>query len=72
MFLIPKGGGCYRGIGLVDVVWKVVKVILNRRFTASTALHDVLHGFWEFCGTGNASLEAKLLKQLTAMKDDVL
>ena len=28
--LIPKGGGEYRGIGLVEVVWKEVVVILNR------------------------------------------
>ena len=70
--MIPKGGGCYHIIDLVDVVWKVVTVILNRCFTASTVLDDVLHGFREFCSTGNASLEAKLPKQLTAMKDDVL
>ena len=31
--LILKGGGCYRGIGLVEVVWKVVTVIINRRLT---------------------------------------
>ena len=33
--LIPKGKKDYRGIGLVEVMWKVVAVILNRRFTAS-------------------------------------
>ena len=30
--LIPKGGKYYRGIGLVEVMWKVMAVILNRRF----------------------------------------
>ena len=34
--LIPKGKGDYRGIGLVEVMWKVVAVILNRR-------HDLPH-----------------------------
>ena len=33
--LIPKGKGDYRGIGLVEVMWKVVAVILNRRLTSS-------------------------------------
>ena len=33
--LIPKGKKDYRGIGLVDVMWKVVAAILNCRFTAS-------------------------------------
>ena len=35
MILIPKGGGDYRGIGIVEVVWKEVAVILNHRFTSS-------------------------------------
>ena len=33
--LILKGGGDYRIIGLVEVVWKAVEVIFNCRFTAS-------------------------------------
>ena len=33
--LIPKGGRDYRGIGLIEVVWKAVAVIPNRHFTAS-------------------------------------
>ena len=41
--LIPKGKGDYRGIGLVEVMWKLVAVVLNRRFTSSITFHDVLH-----------------------------
>ena len=33
--LIPKGKKDYQGIGLVEVRWKVVAAILNRRFTLS-------------------------------------
>ena len=29
MVLIPNGGGGYRGIGLVQVIWKVCKLIVN-------------------------------------------
>ena len=50
--LIPKGKGDYRGIGLVEVMWKVVAVILNRRLTSSITFHDVLHGFRAGRGTG--------------------
>ena len=32
--LIPKGGGYYFGVGLVEVIWKAVAVIFNRRFTS--------------------------------------
>ena len=70
--LIPKGKWDYRGIGLVEVMWKVTAVILNRRFTSSITFHDVLHGFRAGRGTGTATLEAKLLQQLVAMREEVL
>ena len=70
--LIPKGKKYYWGIGLVEVMWKVVAAILNRRFTASITYHDVLHGFSAGCGMGTATLEAKLLQQLAALREEVL
>ena len=59
--LIPKGEKEYRGIGLVAVMWKVVSVIPNLRFTSSITYHDALHGFRAGRSTGTATLEAKLL-----------
>ena len=41
-------------------------MILNRRFIASITYHDSLNGFWEGRGTGNATLEVKLLYEVTA------
>ena len=70
--LIPKGKGDYRDIGLVEVMWKVVAVILNRRLTSSIAFHDVLHRFRAGRGMGTATLEAKLLQQRAAMREEVL
>ena len=66
--LIPKGKKNYRGIGLVEVMWKVVAAILNRHLTASITYHDFLHGFRAGCGTGTVTLEAKLLQQLVALR----
>ena len=70
--LIPKGKKDYQGIGLVEVMWKVVAAILNRRFTSSITYHDALHGFRADRGTGTATLEANLLQQLAAMRKEVL
>ena len=70
--LIPKGKGDYWGIGLVEVMWKVVAVILNRCLTSSITFHDVLHEFRAGRGTGTATLEAKLPQQLAAMREEVL
>ena len=52
-------------------MWKVVAVILNRRFTSSITFYDVLHGFRAGRGTGTATLEVKLLQQLAAMREEV-
>ena len=70
--LIPKGKGDYRGIGLGEVMWKVVVAIINCHFTASITYHDFLHGFRAGRGTGTATLEAKLFQQLEALREEVL
>ena len=72
VFLIPKGKKDYRGIDLVEVMWKVVAAILNRRFTPSIAYHNALYGFRAGRGTGTVTLEAKLLQQLVALREEVL
>ena len=56
----------------MEVMWKVVAAIINRRFTASIAYHDFLCGFRAGRGTGIATLEAKLLQQLGALGEEVL
>ena len=72
VILLPKGGKYYQGIGLVEVMWKVVAEILNRRLTASITFHDFLHGFRAGCGTGTANLESKMLHQLAALGEEFL
>ena len=57
---------------MVEITWKVVTVILHCRLMTGIQLHDALHGFWEGRGTGTATLEAKLLQQLAAMREEVL
>ena len=53
--MIPNGKGEFRGIGLVEVVWKILTLILHRRL-ATIKLHDVLHGFREGRGTGASTV----------------
>ena len=73
VFLIQKDyGGDFRGIGLVEILWKTVTGILNRRFTSEIHFHDIIHGFREGRGTGATALEYKILQQITAMKEAVL
>ena len=70
--LIPKRKKDYRGIGIVEVMCKVVAEILNFRLTASITFQDLLHCFREGRGTGTVTLEANLLQQLAALREEFL
>jgi hypothetical protein len=61
--LLPKGGGDYRGIGLLDPIWKVVEKVMVARLSV-IKLHDCLHGGLPGRGTGTAIMEVKLQQQL--------
>lgn len=64
MVLLPKDSGGFRGIGLLEVIWKVLSSIMNARMAATINLHDALHGFRPGRGTSTAIIEAKLVQQL--------
>ena len=72
MILIPSGKRDYRDIGLVEVMWKVVAAILNRQLTDSITFHDFFHGFRAGRGTGMTTLEAKLIQQIAALREEVM
>ena len=72
MVLILNGEGDYRGIGLKEVIWKAVVVILNCRFTAAITYYNSLHAFRAGYGTGTATLEVKLLQQVEALREVVI
>jgi hypothetical protein len=60
--LLPKGGGDYWGIGLLEPLWKVVEALMDKRFLA-IKLHNCLHGFRAGRGMGTATIEVKLVQQ---------
>ncbi len=55
--LIPKGGGDYPGIGLLEPMWKVCKCVIDLRLNAFE-LHDLLHGCRNACRTGMVGIVA--------------
>ena len=68
LVLIPKGGGDFRGIGLLEIVWKLMSKIIDRRIKHTVHWNDSLHGFRKKRGTGTAILEAKLHQQKAVLK----
>jgi hypothetical protein len=54
--LLLKGSGDYRGIGLLEIIWKVIELIINRRIASKVRFHDSLHGFIAKRRTGTACI----------------
>jgi hypothetical protein len=71
IILLPKGEGDYRGIGLLDPMWKAVEKIMVARLSF-IKLHDSLHGGLPHRGTGTAIMEAKLNQQLAWVDQEPL
>jgi hypothetical protein len=67
--LLPKGGGDYCDIGLLEPLWKVVERIMDWQLNA-LPLHEAPHGCQNGRGTGTAILEAKLAQQLAYLKQE--
>ena len=65
--LIPKGGGDYWGIGLLEPMWKVCERIMDLRLNAYK-LHDTLHDCRNQRRTGTAGIEVKLAQQLAHLE----
>ncbi len=65
--LIPKGGGEYRGIGLLELISKVLEKVMDLRLEA-IVLHNCLHGCLALQGTGTGIIEAKLAQQFAHLE----
>jgi hypothetical protein len=69
IMLIPKGGGDYWGIGLLEPMWKVCKRVMDLCLNVFD-LHDLLHSCRNKRGTGTAGIEAKLAQQLAHLEQE--
>jgi len=66
LVLLPKPDGDFRGIALLEVLYKLISSIINQRLVKAmtTKFHDGIHGFRSGRGTGTAIMEVKLMMQL--------
>jgi hypothetical protein len=67
MVLIPKGGGEYWGIGLLEPIWKVLELVMDL-WLEKIELHNSLHGCLAGRGTGMGIIEVKLAQQLAHLE----
>ena len=58
--LIPKADvGEYRGIALLEIIYKLISLIINGRLIGAVNFDDSMHGNLPQRGTGTAIMEAK-------------
>jgi hypothetical protein len=62
--LLPKADGGVRGIGLLEIVWKLVEAIIDNRISSSV---QMIHRFRAGRGTGTAIIEVKLQQELASI-----
>jgi hypothetical protein len=73
LILIPKPSSTeYRGIGLLETVWKTISSIINIRIRHVVQFDEAVHGFREQRGTGTAILTNKLLMQRSAAEQTMV
>ena len=72
LVMTPKGGGTdFRGVVLMEVLWKAISGIINLWLSYSVQFHDALHGFSAGREMGTATMKEKLLQQLNVMMETV-
>jgi hypothetical protein len=71
IILLPKGGGNFWGIGLLNPIWKVVEKIMVCRL-GTIECHPCLHGGLPKRGMGTVTIEAKLAQQSAWMEQEPL
>ena len=52
MILLTERRGGYRGIGIVELIWKTITSIINTRLRVTISINEDLHVFRQGRGTG--------------------
>ena len=72
MVLIYKGNGEFRGIRLVEALWKALLGGISWHIRAAVNFHNVLHVFQAGLVMGTNSPKSKLHQQMRAIRSEVL
>ena len=71
--LIPKPGGKgFRGIALLESMYKLISMIIHKRMMSSVEFHESIHGFRTNRGTSTAIINIKLRMQLAKREKNPL
>ena len=69
---LPNGDNKYLGTGVIEVLCKVIAIILERCLEEYLGFYVILHGFLDKIGTRTANINAKLLHNISDLRQEVL
>ena len=68
----PKVNLDTRGIEIIDILWEVVKAIIETRIKTVVILHGILHGFCPSRGTEAPINELNMAQEIASIDQDPL
>ena len=72
MILITKDNTYTQGIGILEVLWKVIEAIFDTRINKAVTFHNILHRFREGRLTGTPVMDLKIAQELASMDQEPL
>ena len=72
LILTLNGNTENQGIGLLDVLWKVIESIIDTCINKALTLHEIIHEFQSGRGTGTSSVDINLTQELESVDQDPL
>ena len=72
VLLSPKGNRNFQVVGLVEVIWKMVSVIINREIGTVVWFHEILHGLLTSWKKWIDSLKSKTPQHMMKIREEVL
>ena len=72
LVLITKDESFLWCIGIIEVLWKLVEIIINKSLKYSIEFCNALHGFRSGRGTGTTTIEEKPLHKIDVMWQQTL
>ena len=72
LVLPPKGHVETWGIGLLEVLWKIVEAIIDTQIKLVVTFHNVIHGFRTKRGTGMKIMELNMAQEIASIDQNPL
>ena len=71
LIVVPKGNVDNQGLGILEVLWKVMEAIIDTRIKTAVTFHDFLQGFCAGRERGAVIMELNIAQELESVDQDL-